>query len=113
MNTLLAAFARGCRRMPSLQSATLVSEYFKTWPFEVHCIAPATEAPKNWDTQFAEGKRMKWRVFFHIHDWRPRPETLEEFRLIGRESKRSNDDALLHFLPWGDFAASRTGRRRV
>ena len=102
MNALLTAFARGCKRMPALHTAMFVSEYFNSWPFQIHCIAEGTDAPNNWDARLVYGTRGEWRVFFHVHDWRPDEETLKEFRLIGRE--RNGYDSILHFLPWGDFA---------
>ncbi|KAI1204312.1 uncharacterized protein F4807DRAFT_354548 [Annulohypoxylon truncatum] len=105
MNALLAAFARGCGRgnAPALRSATLQSEFFNidNWPFQVTCYAAGAAAPLRWDAEFAGGDRDAWRVFFHVGDWRPAEETLEEFRRIGRE--RGGRDTVVCFLPWGNF----------
>ncbi|KAI1399762.1 hypothetical protein F4819DRAFT_464036 [Hypoxylon fuscum] len=105
MNALLAAFARGCRRgnAPALRTATFQSEFFNTdnWPFQATCFAAGEVAPLGWDAEFAGGDRDAWRVFFHVGNWRPTEETLEEFRRVGRE--RDGRDAVVCFLPWGDF----------
>lgn len=105
MNALLAAFARGCGRgsAPVLRTATLESEFRNddNWPFQVTCFAAGEAAPLGWDAEFAGGDHGAWRVFFHVGDWRPAEETLEEFRRIGRE--RDGCDTVVCFLPWGNF----------
>ncbi|KAI2624042.1 hypothetical protein GGS21DRAFT_325410 [Xylaria nigripes] len=105
MNTLLAAFARGCGRgnLPALRTATFQSEFFNdnNWPIQIACFAAGTASWYEWDAEFADGDRSAWRVFFHVGDWRPTEETLEEFRQIGRE--RIGRDTVVCFLPWGDF----------
>ncbi|KAI4863999.1 hypothetical protein F4820DRAFT_425068 [Hypoxylon rubiginosum] len=108
MNPLLTAFARGCGRgnTPALRTATFLSDSFNAGncPFQVICFAAGMEAPLEWD-EIAGGDRDAWRVFFHVNDWRPREETLEEFRRIGRG--RNGHDTVVCFLPWGTLLIDR------
>ncbi|KAI0014326.1 hypothetical protein F4779DRAFT_5588 [Xylariaceae sp. FL0662B] len=103
MNALLAAFARGCGRgnMPALRTATFQSEFHR-WTFWVTCCTAGTAALLERDTEFADGDRNAWCVFFYVGNWRPAEETLEEFRQIGRE--RTGRDTTVRFLPQRHFA---------
>ncbi|KAI0407446.1 hypothetical protein F4802DRAFT_595260 [Xylaria palmicola] len=103
MNTLLAAFARGCRNMPALRTAAFETELYSpgSWWFQVTCFAAGEATPWGWDAEFADGDCSTWRVFFHVYDWRPAEETLEAFRRIGRE--HDGRDTVVCFLPLGEF----------
>ncbi|KAI1180781.1 hypothetical protein F4777DRAFT_172396 [Nemania sp. FL0916] len=106
MNKLLRAFARACapENTPALRTALLHSDYTNNdnWDFQVVCYGAGTEAPSDWDAQFAGGGRDTWRFFFHHYQsWTPEESTLEAFRQVGRE--RNGRDAILATLPWGTF----------
>ncbi|KAI3317819.1 hypothetical protein HD806DRAFT_513835 [Xylariaceae sp. AK1471] len=101
MNAFLTAFARRCSLMPALQVATLEAEYDNpdSWPFQVSCAAPG-EPFSDWDTEFADGTDS-WRVYLHVHDWRPTEATLDAFKAIGKG--RDGQEPTICFLPWGTF----------
>ncbi|KAI1146349.1 hypothetical protein F4825DRAFT_440977 [Nemania diffusa] len=101
LNALLAAFARGCARMPALEIANLRIDYDNddNWPFQVVCVA-ALHRLEYWDVDKADDPKY-WRVYIHAHNWRPTEATIAQLKNIGVE--RNGEPSTICFLTWGEF----------